>query len=237
MVSAAPVRTLEDTIAWEVARLGQHRPEGEWSAGANVNDCALFQSDALGYPRLVWNTEVFKTLGGGTYHRGKAGLQRGDVVLFDWNYSGLSDHVEMALGAPDGAGNFQTVGANSSARPDHGVAYNVRNGYVLGYWRPSYPRAAVTPVTPAAPAATTNRTDTSEEDITIMAGYPYIVRGDENDAVSIVRSPSEYSNVASADWNDPTRKAAIERLYGPVQTIGIETVKALRAGMTKQGEV
>jgi hypothetical protein len=163
MTAAKPTRTLEETIAWEVARLGQHRPQGDWAAGPDVNDCALFQSAALGHTRVVWNTEAFKTLAGGTYHRGAAGLRRGDVVLFDWNSNGLSDHVEMATGSPNASGIFQTIGANSSARPDHGVAYNQRSGYVLGYWRPAYPAPAST--TPAAPAAPAHPAIRQEDDI------------------------------------------------------------------------
>jgi len=161
MVNVAPTRTLEETIAWEVAHLGQHRPEGEWSAGANVNDCALFQSDALGHRLAIWNVDGFKTATGGTYHRGKAGLRRGDVVLFDWNGDGGGNHTEMATTAPDAAGNFQTIGANSSARADHGVAYNIRNGYVLGYFRPAYKTPAATAAKPTK-TATSNRTDDDE---------------------------------------------------------------------------
>ncbi len=142
----APIRTLTDTIAWEQARLGQSRlTQNDWAAGASIDDCALFQSTAVFGQKAAWNVDVFRAIDGGTYHPGKAGLQRGDVVLFDWTGNGIADHTEMALSAPDAAGNFQTIGANGS--DTIAVAYRWRNGYVLGYFRPSYLPAATTAAT------------------------------------------------------------------------------------------
>jgi hypothetical protein len=139
-----PIRTLDDTIGWEQARLGRSRlTQNDWAAGASIDDCALFQSTAVFGQKAAWDVDVFKTLDGGTYHGGKAGLQRGDVVLFDWNGNGIADHTEMLVTPPDAAGNFQTIGANGS--DTIAVAYRWRNAYVLGYFRPAYPVPASTP--------------------------------------------------------------------------------------------
>lgn len=143
----APIRSLADTIGWEEARLGRSRlTQNDWAAGASVDDCALFQSTAVFGQKAAWNVDVFKTLDGGTYHDGKAGLQRGDVVLFDWNGNGIADHTELALSAPDAGGNFQTIGANGS--DTIAVAYRTRNSYVLGYFRPAYPDTGDDDMTP-----------------------------------------------------------------------------------------
>jgi hypothetical protein len=140
----APIRTLDDTIGWEQARLGRSRlTQNDWAAGAVIDDCALFQSTAVFGQKAAWDVDAFKTLDGGTYHPGRAGLQRGDVVLFDWNGNGIADHTEMALSSPDAGGTFQTIGANGSDTIS--VAYRQRNSYVLGYFRPAYPVPASTP--------------------------------------------------------------------------------------------
>jgi hypothetical protein len=133
----APIRTLEDTIAWEVARLGisRHDPRCDWSGGYNVNDCALFQSTAIWGQKVAWNVDVFSRVDGGTYHPGSAGIRRGDVLLYGWT-PGRFDHTEMALAAPQGA-NVQTIGANGS--DTIAVAYRTRPiKYVTGFFRPAY---------------------------------------------------------------------------------------------------
>jgi hypothetical protein len=141
----APIRTLEGTIAWEQARLGQsrHTTGCDWSGGYNVDDCALFQSTAVFGEKAAWNVDVFKTLPGGTYHTGSAGIQRGDVLLYGWT-PGHFDHTEMALAAPAG-GIVQTIGSNGS--DTIAVAYRSRPiSYVTGYFRPNYlPATAAQP--------------------------------------------------------------------------------------------
>lgn len=174
-----PIRTLEQTIAWEHARLGKSRLLGnaDWAGGRDVDDCALFQSTAVFGFKAAWNVDVFETIGGGTYRHGKVGLRRGDVVLYDWDGDG--SHTEMALTSPDSNGNFQTIGANRDASA--AVKTGIRNGYVQGYFRPNYktaskPAPAPKP-TPAAPAAIT------PEWSNIMFGF---VRKTSNGEVSIV---------------------------------------------------
>jgi hypothetical protein len=85
----------------------------------------------------TWNVDGFKTMHDGSYHAGKAGLQPGDVVLFDWDHNGIGNHTEMCVSGPDASGSFRTIGANGT-NPALVVAYRTRNAYVLGYFRPNW---------------------------------------------------------------------------------------------------
>jgi hypothetical protein len=165
-----PIRTLTDTIGWEQARIGKSRlTANDWAAGPTVDDCALFQSVAVFGSQLAWNVDVFKTLSGGTYHAGKAGLRRGDVILFDWNGNGIADHTEMALTAPDQGGNFTTIGANGS--DTIAVAQRTRNTYVLGYFRPAYPTTKPTTTTPRSKdVSTIYKNQDANPDKWVLAG-------------------------------------------------------------------
>jgi len=151
----APAGTYAARRAWALARLGHSRqdPVGrDWTPRTDVDDCALFQSAVVFGARsyACWNVDGFKSIGGGTYHRGGAGLRPGDVVLFDWDNNGVGNHTEMAETSADVAGNFKTLGANG--RGTIAVAFRTQNTRnVLGYFRPSWPATPAT--SPAAPAA------------------------------------------------------------------------------------
>lgn len=136
----APIRTVEEAIAWETARTGLSRLDArnDWAAGRSIDDCALFQSMAVFGQRVAWNVDVLKRYG--TYTPGKAGLRRGDLVLFDWEGNGVGNHVEMALESPNAAGAFLTIGANRDST--YQVKTGTRNGYVMGHVRPAYPAPA-----------------------------------------------------------------------------------------------
>lgn len=192
--------TLEDTIAWEVARLGISRRDAasDWDAGPSIDDCALFQSMAVfGRFGVAWNVDVFESLPDGTYHAGKAGLQRGDVVLFNWN-GGVPDHTEMALMSPDAGGNFRTIGVNGS--DTIACAYRIRNGYVQGYFRPNYAPAAV--ATPAAPAPVPKPKPTPAERHrkrnTHM--YGFMRRKSDGSLVIINADAKTYRHLSPGEW-------------------------------------
>jgi hypothetical protein len=144
-----PIRTAEQAIAWQQARLGLSRldKQADWDAGPTIDDCALFQSQAVFGSWVAWNVDVLT--GFGTYTPGKAGIQRGDFVLFDWDGDGIGDHVEMALESPRADGSFQTIGANRDAT--FKVKTGSRNGSVKGHVRPAY-KTSATPANPATPA-------------------------------------------------------------------------------------
>ena len=166
----APAGTYAARRAWALARLGHSRqdPVGrDWTPRTDVDDCALFQSAVVFGARsyACWNVDGFKSIGGGTYHRGGAGLRPGDVVLFDWDNNGVGNHTEMAETSADVAGNFKTLGANG--RGTIAVAFRTQNTRnVLGYFRPSWP--ATPAPTPAPPAADTTPSQ-REDDMYILS--------------------------------------------------------------------
>lgn len=137
-----PAGTYAARLAWAQARLGKSRkdPEGrDWTPRTDVDDCALFMSAVVFGARsyAAWNVDVFKTLTGGTYHAGRAGIRPGDVLLFDWDGNGVGNHIEMATAAPTGQ-DVHTIGANGSGTI--AVANRLQPlRYVMGYFRPAWP--------------------------------------------------------------------------------------------------
>jgi len=143
-------KTAQAALNYALSLVGRSRKLGNavWTNSAVIDDCARFCSHVLfgGNPGPISWVDTFKTAGDGSYHRGKAGLQPGDVVLFDWEGNGVGNHVEFCLTSPSSTGAFTTVGANGSDT----VAVKVRNrnGYVLGYFRPAWGSASPTPGQP-----------------------------------------------------------------------------------------
>lgn len=137
-------------LAYALSLQGRSRKLGTavWTPDPGIDDCARFCSHVLwgGNPGPISWVDSFKTATGGTYHRGKSGMQPGDVVLFDWEGNDVGNHVEMCLTSPSSIGTFTTIGANGSDT----VAAKVRtrNGYVLGYFRPAWGSASPTPAQP-----------------------------------------------------------------------------------------
>lgn len=142
--------TASAVLAYALSLQGRSRKLGNttWTNSSTIDDCARFCSHVLwgGMPGPISWVDTFKTAGDGAYHRGKAGLQPGDVVLFDWEANGVGNHVEFCLTAPSSTGAFTTIGANGSDT----VAAKVRtrNGYVLGYFRPAWGSTSPTPAQP-----------------------------------------------------------------------------------------
>lgn len=148
-------------------RLGTSRRTAgcPWTRFPGVDDCSYFASwvvfgaNTAGQGPIGW-VDNWKTAPGGTYHPGKAGMQRGDVVLFDWDGNDVGNHVEIATIAPNPAnGRFQTIGANGSDTIN--VGYRNRNAYVLGYWRPAYSSKPATPSPASTGSATSLPSDTA----------------------------------------------------------------------------
>lgn len=159
--------TATAVLTYALSLAGRSRKLGNavWTDSAVIDDCARFCSHVLwgGNPGPISWVDTFKTASDGTYHRGKAGLQPGDVVLFDWEANGVGNHVEFCLTSPSSTGAFTTIGANGSDT----VAAKVRarNGYVLGYFRPAWGAASPTPARPRPV------TDTTKENTAVTAKH------------------------------------------------------------------
>jgi hypothetical protein len=156
--------TAQAALGYALSLVGRSRKLGNavWTTSSVIDDCARFCSHVLwnGNPGPISWVDTFKSAGDGTYHRGKAGLQPGDVVLFDWESNGVGNHVEFCLTSPSSTGAFTTVGANGSDT----VAVKVRNrnGYVLGYFRPAWGSASPTPAQPRPEQTTKENTVSSK---------------------------------------------------------------------------
>jgi hypothetical protein len=137
--------TAAAALAYAQSLLGWSRktPNCPWATNPNEDDCSEFQSHVVfgGRPGPIAWVDNWKIAIDGTYHRGHAGLQPGDVILFDWDGNGVGNHVEMCFTAP-GTSRVQTIGANGS--DTIAVAYRKRAlSYVMGYFRPAYGTAGV----------------------------------------------------------------------------------------------
>lgn len=156
--------TASAALAYALSLVGRSRHIGNavWTRDRNIDDCARFCSHVLwgGNPGPISWVDTFKSASDGSYHRGKAGLQPGDVVLFDWESNGVGNHVEFCLTSPSSTGTFTTIGANGSDT----VAAKVRsrNGYVLGYFRPAWGGASPTPAQPRPEETTKENTVTAK---------------------------------------------------------------------------
>lgn len=115
----------------------------EWLRGPSdsVWWCCMFVSWCLdqggavcpGFPSYNTDTSL------GTGARGHAvdpwSVQYGDIVIFDWNWDGATDHIGFAIGGCDGNGSFPTVEGNIGnavclCQRDMGnVAYVIRPPY------------------------------------------------------------------------------------------------------------
>lgn len=111
--------------------------------------------------------------GRGQWHSGTAGIRRGDVLFYDWEGDGVSDHVGV-VEYVDSAG-VHTIEGNSNNRYER----RVRNANIVGYGRPAYatppaPKPTPTPTpkpTPVpVPTKTTEVTMAKFQDVTVAVG-------------------------------------------------------------------
>lgn len=127
----------------------------------NVAWCALFISwcaRQAGIPTSIIKTTAWagdmgsskKTgnFGGQYYPKGSITPQKGDIVYYDWNRNGSSDHVEIVISTSGST--FTSIGGNTKG--DSGTTEGVRrhsnysftSSYIVGFERPNY-NGSVTP--------------------------------------------------------------------------------------------
>jgi hypothetical protein len=92
-----------------------------------------------GFSYTVSHVEAFKKKG--LWHAGAKGIQRGDIVFFDWLDGGGIEHVGLVLGVK-ADGSVETIEGNTL----NTVAYRTRLAKnVAGYGRPKYSSTTTTP--------------------------------------------------------------------------------------------
>lgn len=154
-------RTADALIATAARDLGYKEgsttPYGVWYASLPGNSgqgfesaswCDMFvsycankagMSDLVGRHAYVpFHMAWFKTAG--IWHPGAAGIQRGDVIIFEWEADSTPDHIGI-VESVDAAG-IHTIEGNTGS-PD-GVYRVIRSGaVVMGYGRPRYTQPAI----------------------------------------------------------------------------------------------
>ncbi|MFF5973755.1 LysM peptidoglycan-binding domain-containing protein [Streptomyces sp. NPDC012769] len=103
----------------------------------------------------VWHAQEFQRRG--QWHTDVAGIQRGDIVFFDWGGSNSIAHIDHIGIVTDVNGrDILTIEGNTADR----CARRVRHAdTIAGYGRPKY-REAAAPAQPAAMTYTVKRGDT-----------------------------------------------------------------------------
>lgn len=139
-------RSLDDMLAAMAAQFGTKWPNPWWPKGISAyDDCAacvsfyLFGLNSLGNPFYSYVSQI-QTWGRnlGVWHAGHAGVQRGDVLAFDWDGDGDPDHTEIVVSVSSGGSIVTSRGTNSN--PGDDMRDRTRSaGYILSYIRPPYP--------------------------------------------------------------------------------------------------
>lgn len=129
----------------------------------NVAWCALFISwcaRQAGIPTSIIKTTAWAgdmgssqrtgNFGSQYYPKGSITPQKGDIVYYDWNKNGSSDHVEIVISVNESSKTFTSIGGNTKG--DSGSTEGVRrhsnysftSSYIVGFERPNY-NSSVTP--------------------------------------------------------------------------------------------
>ncbi len=136
---------------------------GRWYNYNNAPWCAMFISwcaNQAGIPENVikknasadnmYSSQKTGNFGGTYYPKNSISPQKGDIVYYDWNRNGCSDHVEIVISVNESSKTFTSVGGNT--RGDSGGSEGVRrhsnysftSSYIVGFERPNY-SGSVTP--------------------------------------------------------------------------------------------
>jgi len=138
-------RSPDELLNAMAASFGATWPNPWWPSGNSAyDDCAacvsfyLFGLNSFGNPFYTYVSQI-QSWGRdrGVWHDGWEGVQRGDVVAFDWDGDGDPDHTEIVVAVYPRSGTVTTRGTNSGPGDDlHDSKRSV--GYILSYIRPPY---------------------------------------------------------------------------------------------------
>lgn len=178
--------------------------------------CAIFvwycgmragiSEDVIGYTQWAGSMENYVRTGNfnGTYYpKYQITPQKGDLVYFDWNLDGSSQHVEFVVSC-DGS-NITTVGGNQGDEPGSvGVRYDfpISSAYVLGFERPNY-STSISSDTEAPKISNAKLTNNDK------TGYTIELDVTDNVGVSSVTFPTwpSYKTSEGCTWYQPTSKS------------------------------
>ena len=190
--------TAEDVMRVAFGELGYYAPDdpergskyGRWMAEITGEDwlagpsseiwwCCMFTSWVLdragvymkGFPSQ--NTDLALNGGARQYSVNKYNVQRGDVVIFNWNWDSYTDHIGFATGSYDGYG-FPTIEGNvgNAVQEKYRTLGNV--AYVL---RPPFngSSSASSDTEPSVDADPKNNRDGGTLDVDGIGGWNTII--------------------------------------------------------------
>lgn len=204
-----------------------------WLSGPSTSIwwCCMFVSWCLnkggvkcpGFP--TYNTDV--ALRGGARKKtvSKTSIKRGDIIIFDWDWNGATDHIGFATGPYDGYG-FPTIEGNVG----NAVKEKYRNmGNVAYVIRPDYSGSGGGGTTPSVPTDPKNNRDGGKLEVDGIGGWNTVI--DLQHALGTTED-GVISGQSYADKDYHWAMSAVE--YG---TDGSLMVKALqkKAGATQDG--
>ena len=152
----------------------------DWLAGPSneIWWCCMFVSWCLdqanvkmnGFP--TYNTDLALNNGGREYAVDKYDVQYGDIVIFNWDWDGTTDHIGFATGEFDGYG-FTTIEGNIG----NAVCEQYRQmGNVAYVLRPPYEAyGVVSDQSPAYPTEYKNNRDGGKLDVDGVGGWNTII--------------------------------------------------------------
>lgn len=150
-----------------------------WLSGPSTEIwwCCMFVSWCLnkggvkcpGFP--TYNTDV--ALRGGARKKtvSKTSIRRGDIIIFDWDWNGATDHIGFATGPYDGYG-FPTIEGNVG----NAVKEKYRNlGNVAYVIRPDYSGSGGGSTTPSVPTDPKNNRDGGKLEVDGIGGWNTVI--------------------------------------------------------------
>jgi len=151
----------------------------DWLAGPSVEIwwCCMFVSWCLEQAGVVvkgfpsYNTDLALNNGARNYAVDKYNVQYGDIVIFNWDWDGATDHIGFATGSFDGSG-FPTIEGNVS----NAVQEKYRNmGNVAYVIRPHYSNSDSGNFTPDVSTDPKNNRDGGKLEIDGIGGWNTII--------------------------------------------------------------
>ena len=188
--------TVEKLMSVAYGELGYYAPDdplpgskyGRWMAEYTGEDwmagpsweiwwCCMYVSWVLYHSGVVvkgfpsQNTDLALNGGARAYCVDKSSIRRGDIIIFDWNWDGATDHIGFATG-PVSGGRFPTIEGNVG----NAVVEKTRDlGNVAYVIRPQYGDKTTPDAPDPTPTKPSNNRDGGKLDVDGIGGYNTVI--------------------------------------------------------------
>lgn len=82
-----------------------------------------------------------------------------------------------------------------------------------------------------APAPSPHTPVSGDDSPEVLMAFPFMFRGNTDDAVTVALAPGRTFDVSSTDWHDANAHAALVALFGDVQTVGVTSAASIRGAL------